>query len=161
MADLVIAEKAALIATADAIREKAGTTDLIAWDETAGFSDVVSAIESGIDTSDATATEDDVLKNATFYANGEKKTGTLTQQHMLDLYSGAISGGYTIFTVMAQNQSKCILADQAYITIEIKSSSFGNATPADVVYGKMFTSSSGLRVRGTYQKPVSAGGVDF
>lgn len=47
MADLVIAEKAALTAMADAIREKTGTTDPITWLEELGFSEAINAIEAG------------------------------------------------------------------------------------------------------------------
>lgn len=38
---------AAMAATANAIREKGGTDDSIAWDETTGFADAVSEIEAG------------------------------------------------------------------------------------------------------------------
>ena len=39
---------------------------------------LVRSISSGTDTSDATATEDKVFLDETFYAGGEKKTGTFT-----------------------------------------------------------------------------------
>lgn len=45
---------------------------------------------TGVDTSDATATEGDVVAGATFYAGGEKKTGT-----MPDYHSGDFAIGYT------------------------------------------------------------------
>lgn len=73
-------EDTTLSAIADAIRSKEGSSELIAVLEMAQR---ILDIQTGIDTSDATATEADVLNGLTFYANGVKKTG-LMAHHTVD-----------------------------------------------------------------------------
>ena len=60
---------------ADAIREKKGTEAQI---PAANFDTEILSIESGMDTSDATALSSQILQGKTAYANNEKITGTLT-----------------------------------------------------------------------------------
>ena len=61
---------------ADAIRTKKDTTEQIPAEN---FDTEILSIETGIDTSDATATVDDVISPKTFYSNGQKLTGSIEE----------------------------------------------------------------------------------
>lgn len=74
-------------AIADAIREKSGTSKQYTDTE---MPDAIRAIETGIDTSDATATAAHILKNQTAYANGKKITGTIESQGAQTITPGTL-----------------------------------------------------------------------
>jgi hypothetical protein len=73
---------------ADGIRSKKGTSIAINPQD---FRSEIESIETGTDTSDATATEDKVFLNETFYAGGAKKTGTFTIASEISSQDGLIS----------------------------------------------------------------------
>lgn len=73
------------IKIADAIRNKEKSTDPI---KVVDFDTRISNLPTGIDTSDATATENDILKDKTAYVDGQKIIGNLEMSSTIDATTG-------------------------------------------------------------------------
>ena len=110
----------------------------------------------GLDTSDATATANDIAKDKTAYVGGEKVTGSLKLANSLTFSSAVASWDSQNSKLMLSgtNPIRCIVSAKGTSKMYCTGDKLGDAAASDVAEGKTFTSSAGLKVTGTAKASV-------
>ena len=137
-----------LTAIGNAIRAKKGTTDKYTLE---GMVTAIDGIETGVDTSDATAAASDIVKDKTAYVNGEKVTGSREKVTQLtgSVTAKIIQNGLARF-IGKVTQNAAIDAGEI-IGLSLGAEELGNADDADVAKGKTYTSAAGFKRTGTLE----------
>lgn len=156
---VVINDKTTLDLTGDTVTPSDLVEGVTAHDATGMQITGTRPATSGTDTSDATATAEDIARGKTAYVQGEKVTGTLYEYVKGKKLEMWVSAGGSQYLIVNKRGNICIsmpheLNDEILrigCTIELGAdpSLFGDAVAADVANGKTMTSAAGLKVVGT------------
>lgn len=156
---VVINDKTAIDLTGDTVTPSDLVEGVTAHDATGMQITGTRPATSGTDTSDATATEEDIARNKTAYVQGKKITGKLYEYVKGKKLEMWVSAGESQYLIVNKRGCICIsmpheLNDEILrigCTIELGAdpSLFGDAVAADVAKGKTMTSAAGLKVVGT------------
>lgn len=156
---VVINDKTAIDLTGDTVTPSDLVEGVTAHDATGMQITGTRPATSGTDTSDATATEEDIARNKTAYVQGKKITGKLYEYVKGKKLEMWVSAGGSQYLIVNKRGYICIsmpheLNDEILrigCTMELGAdpSLFGDAVAADVAKGKTMTSAAGLKVVGT------------
>lgn len=146
-----------LTAIGNAIRAKKGATDKYTLE---GMAAAIEGIETGVDTSDATAVAEDIVKDKTAYVNGVKVTGT--RKKVTQIFGTVTNKGILLGMNQARftgEVNKAIAADKgASFDLSMPASDLGDAGDADVAKGKTYTSVNGFKRTGTKEEAAAPSG---
>lgn len=149
---------------ADAIEAKG--VDVPEGTKIDGMPPLIEQIETGTDTSDATATADNIEYGKTAYTAKGKEAGTLNKTSSLASTKASVTAirktpmvGSAFYQIKmeadeltAPSSSGRYIIDAAKVNVSmvVDAAKFGDAAASNVLKGKTFTSSAGLKVAGTH-----------